>query len=116
MAENTGPELAVDDREVQAQAERVNQLLRQLEQQLDDNQHAQVTELLAERAVLAAMRARVELDEAQGRLSGTASTGPDGASTGGFSTLTSGSSFITPGTEKLPDQTEADKPKGESTL
>jgi len=63
MSQNPTPEMAVGDREIKAQAERVNRLLRELEPMLDDNQHQVVTELFAERAVLAAMRARVELEE-----------------------------------------------------
>jgi hypothetical protein len=56
-------EMSADDREVQAQTQRVNEILRQLEAKLDNNQHAVVTELLAERAVLGAMRAQVELQD-----------------------------------------------------
>lgn len=67
MSENPTPEMAVGDREIKAQAEKVNRLLRELEPMLDDNQHQVVTELFAERAVLTAMRARVELEEAAKR-------------------------------------------------
>jgi hypothetical protein len=63
MSNNPIPEMAVSDREIKAQAQGVNQLLHELEPMLDDNQHQVITELLAERAVLAAMRARVELEE-----------------------------------------------------
>lgn len=68
MSENTSPatpknEMTVNDRQVQEQAARVNQLLRDLETRLDNNQHTVVTELLAERAVLGAMRARRELED-----------------------------------------------------
>lgn len=71
MSENPTPEMAVGDREIKAQAEKVNRLLRELEPMLDDNQHQVVTELFAERAVLAAMRARVELEEVAKRQNAT---------------------------------------------
>ncbi len=72
MNDNPTPEMAVGDREIKTQAEKVNQLLHELEPMLDDNQHTVVTELLAERAVLAAMRARVELEEASRSKTGPA--------------------------------------------
>jgi hypothetical protein len=80
MSENPTPEMAVGDREIKAQAEKVNRLLRELEPMLDDNQHQVVTELFAERAVLAAMRARVELEEAAKRQTATSEnqTAPTG--------------------------------------
>ncbi len=67
MSDNPNQELTGSDREITAQAGVVNQLLHDLEPMLDDSQHYTVTELLAERAVLAAMRARVELEEATKR-------------------------------------------------
>lgn len=68
MSDNLAPvpspsEMTVDDRQVQEQAAKVNQLLRELESKLDNNQHAVVTELLAERAVLGAMRAHREIEQ-----------------------------------------------------
>ena len=63
MSENITPEAAIGDREVKEQTEHVNKLLHDLENGLDKNQHAVATELLAERAVLAAMRTRAEMDE-----------------------------------------------------
>ena len=65
------PEVKASESEIQAQMQRLNDHLRELEGMLDDSQHAAVTDLLNERAVLGAMRARVELEEMINRKKGT---------------------------------------------
>ncbi len=77
MSENIAPETAQDDRAIGAQIEKVSGLLQELEKMVDPTQHAILTDLLAERAVLSAMRARVELEEMQKRKAPSSSTSAD---------------------------------------
>ncbi|HEX2911183.1 MAG TPA: hypothetical protein VH186_10275 [Chloroflexia bacterium] len=111
MSENPIPDAAVSDREVQAQAQRVNQLLRELEQQLDDNQHAVLTEFFAERAVLSAMKMRVDLEELQKR---QAAGKVDGSAEGTSSAKTDVAETPSVSAEAQAENSGADDTKGVS--